>query len=390
MGGRGGARILIDGTMARSGGGFTYLVNILPRLTRLAPNDRFLLLLRSDAIADSIPSAPNLTVELLPEVGVRGRLWFTAVEGARIAARWGADLYFSAGEGVPVYAPCPKIASFRNPNVFKPVDADAPRSERVRLLTLRALARLSALVSDRVMFVSEDSASWIGDSISLPHAKRAVVHHGIDVAAWRAARARGPVHPWPFILSVSSVYRYKNFVRLIDAYRCLAEKHPEIELPDLVIIGDEVDALHVRQMREAREASGSLKEHIHLLGAVPYADIAAYYAQAKLFVFPSYLETFGHPLLETMAAEVPLVAADIPVFREIAGDAAFYADPFSPEAMAGAMAEGLLLPDARDLLVKRGRERLRQFSWERSAARLLALFSNVLAESGNDCLDWRP
>ena len=58
---------------------------------------------------------------------------------------------------------------------------------------------------------------------------------------------------------------------------------------------------------------------------------------ATLFVFPSYLETFGHPLLEAMASDVPLVAADIPVFREVAGDAALYADPHRPEALASAM-----------------------------------------------------
>src|SRR5262249_36789823 len=140
MSGRQGARILIDGSMARGGGGFTYLVNLVPRLTRLAPDDRFLLLLRSPSLAEAIQPAPNLTIELLPEVTARGRLWFTALEAARVASGWDADLYFSAGEGVPPLAACPKIASFRNPNVFKQIDAEAPPSERVRLLVLRALA----------------------------------------------------------------------------------------------------------------------------------------------------------------------------------------------------------------------------------------------------------
>ena len=55
---------------------------------------------------------------------------------------------------------------------------------------------------------------------------------------------------------------------------------------------------------------------------MPYAEIPRYYRGAELFVFPSYLETFGHPLLEAMASDLPLVASDIPVFREIAGEAA--------------------------------------------------------------------
>jgi glycosyltransferase involved in cell wall biosynthesis len=81
-----------------------------------------------------------------------------------------------------------------------------------------------------------------------------------------------------------------------------------------------------------------------------------------------------------MAAEVPLVAADIPVFREIAGDAAFYADPHRSDELAAAMAAALLSPVARETLIKRGRERLREFSWDGTANRLLSLFENVLAK----------
>ncbi len=387
---REGARVLIDGTMARAGGGFTYLVNIVPRITRLAPEDRFLLLLRSEQIAASIPSSPNLTIELLTQVGPAGRLWFTASEGARIASRWDADLYFSAGESTPARASCPRIASFRNPNIFKPLDAEAPRRERVRLLTLRALAKLSARSCERVMFVSQDSARWIGDAVGLPRPRRAVVYHGIDARRWRAARSKERMHPWPYILSVSSIYRYKNLVRLIEAYGLMAKRHPEVDLPDLVIIGDEQAADHARRMREARAALGKLAEHVHLLGEVPYAEIPAWYAASELFVFPSYLETFGHPLLEAMAADVPVVAADIPVFHEIAADAAFYADPFKTEALAAAMAEGLTRPEGRVTMVKRGRERVRLFGWDRSAVRLLGLFSSVLAEQAEARLRWRP
>jgi len=389
MAGRDGARVLIDGTMARGGGGFTYLVNVVPRVTRLAPEDRFLLLVRSEPIAASIPSAPNLTVEILPEVGAAGRLWFTGFGGARIASRWRADLYFSAGEAAPAHAPCPRIASFRNPTVFRPADPECPRGDRLRLLALRTLARRSARSCERILFVSEDSARWIGDAMGVPPERRAVVHHGIDPRPWQAARPIGSMPPRPYILSVSSIYRYKNLSRLIEAYRLLAERS-EIEPPDLVIVGAELHADHARRMREARAGLGPLAERVHLLGEVPYAEIPAWYAGAELFVFPSFLETFGHPLLEAMASELPVVAADIPVFHEIAGNAVRYADPFKAEDLAAAMAECLLRPDACATLVARGRERVRLFSWERSATRLLALFSSVLAEQGVDRLRWRP
>jgi glycosyltransferase involved in cell wall biosynthesis len=378
MTGRDGARILVDGTMARGGGGFTYLVNMLPRLARLSPEDRFLLLLRSDRIASSIPPAQNLTIEVLPPIGPAGRLWFTAAEGGRIASRWNADLYFAAGESTPAVAPCPRIASFRNPYPFHPIDPEYSTGERLRLRMLRALARLSARTCERILFVSEDSARWIGDAVAVPEARRAVVHHGVDVGAWRAAGPQAPMHPRPYILSVSSIYRYKNYVRLIEAYAEFVDRYLDLEVPDLVIIGDVQDAPYARKMEEARAATGDLAAHIHLVGEVPYRDVPAWYRGAELFVFPSHLETFGHPLLEAMASEVPLVAADIPVFREIAGDAAFYADPFRVDELANAMAAAFLDPGAREGLVKRGQERAREFSWDRTAVRTLSLFSEVL------------
>jgi glycosyltransferase involved in cell wall biosynthesis len=370
-------RILIDGSMARGGGGFTYLVNVVPRLAAAAPDDRFLLWVRTDRLRDSIPQAPNLRVERLPDLDWTGRLRFTYLDAARVAARFGADLYFSAGESAPLATACPTIASFRNPNVFTSVEGGWPWRQRLRLRVLRGVAQLSAWSCDRILFVSEDSAGWIGDALGLPSSRRAVIHHGIDREAWAARPAR-PLHPWPYILSVSSIYRYKNFVRLIEAYAELARWRTN--LPDLVILGDDADPEYAQRMQQARRATGTLAEQIHILGEVPYAEVQAWYAGAELFAFPSYLETFGHPLLEAMAAGVPLVAADIAVSREVAGDAAFYADPRDPRSLARAMDSALFAPHAREILVKRGRERVREFGWDRSAQRLLALFDDVLAE----------
>ena len=369
-------RIVVDGSMARNGGGFTYLVNIVPRLARLAPEHRFRLFAGTARIADSIPSAPNLEVDLLPEAPIHERLRFTYVEAPRRAAAWGADLYFSTGGYAPVSGKYPVIAAFRNPNVTD-TGRDWPLRQRLRLRALRALGRLSARTCDRILFVSEDSAESIGDAMGVPPERRAVVHHGIDLSNW------GPNVPpvgrsRPYILSVSSIYRYKNYVRLIEAYAALARRRPG--LPDLVIVGDDQDPDYSRRMEMARAATGALASRIHILGEVPYSEVRRYYAGASLFVMPSYLETFGHPLLEAMASEVPLVASDLPVFREIAGDAAFYADPHRPESLAGAMEEALFLADAREMLIKRGRQRVREFTWDRSAEGLLSLFHQVIAE----------
>lgn len=369
-----GQRFLIDGSMAKRGGGFTYLVNVVPQLARQAPDDRFLLVLTDRRLADTVPAASNVEIEYLGELGARQRLAYTYRQAGSLARRWGAHVYFSAGELAPLNAPCPMIAAFRNPNVFNwKRDEGVDLRQSARFWVLWALSVATSRRADRVMFVSEDSARWIGDSIRLPQHKRAVIHHGIDTTRW--GRREAPSEQ-SYILSVSSVYPYKNYVRLIEAYAELFSRRPDA--PDLVIIGDDQDPEYSARMAAARQAAGAARESIQILGEVPYPDIARYYQDAAMFVFPSYLETFGHPLIEAMANDLPLVAADIPVFREIAEDAAIYADPHDSSALAAAMESVLSSASERARRVERGRERLAYFTWERSAASLLKLFAEVL------------
>jgi glycosyltransferase involved in cell wall biosynthesis len=371
-----GRRVLIDGTMAKGGGGFTYLVNILPRVCALAPDTRFRVLVRSERLAQSIAPAANLEVDLLPEAGWIERLRFTYREIPRLVREWSAHLFFSVGESAPLWTDCPRIASFRNPIVFTSFDLGFTWTERLRTVLLREVARLSSRTCDRIMFVSEDSAKWIGNLLTIPTKRRAVIYHGIDTAAWTPAGR--PAACDSYILTVGSIYPHKNYVRLIEAYAAIARRRPEA--PDLVIVGDERDAAFRAEMERARSAADEgIAERIHIVGEVPYAEIKAWYAGAALYVFPSYLETFGHPLLEAMASGVPVVAADIPALREVADEAAVFADPHETRSLARAM-EKALLPEARAELIRRGHRRVAQFGWNRSAQRLLALFDEVLAE----------
>ncbi|HTF35694.1 MAG TPA: glycosyltransferase [Myxococcota bacterium] len=366
--------------MAQAGGGFTYLVNLMPRLLKAHPEDRFRLILRTDRLAASLPQAPNLELDILPASGWLARLWFTTLAAPRLADAWHADLYFSTGEYAPWRARCPMIASFRNPNVFTSLDQGWPLRQQLRLAVLRSLARVSARACDRILFMSRDAASWIGDALDLPEEKRIIIPHGIDAAVWSPQNAGStPPIVGPYVLSVSTIYRYKNFVRLIQAWSILAHRLPDV--PDLVIIGDDQDPPYRRKMEDARRAAGPLAERIHLIGEVPYEEIRAWYAGASLFVFPSYLETFGHPLVEAMAMGVPVVASEISVFREIARDAISYADAQDPQDLARAMEAVLTDSELRAELTRRGRERVAGYDWDRAATQLSELFDQVIAEA---------
>jgi glycosyltransferase involved in cell wall biosynthesis len=368
-------KILVDASMATAGGGYTYIVNIVAPLARMAPEYHFRVVTRGQKIAQALPRLDNVEVDLRAAAGLRERLRCTHVEMPRLLASWGADLYYSVGELATLRTPCPSIAAFRNAAIFWPEWVEYRWQQQIRLRLLYRLAKLTARSCDRILFVSEDSARWIGDLLGLPEERRAVVHHGIDLEAWRPKGGESP-HPRPYILSVGTIYPYKSYVLLIEAWLALAARRPD--LPDLVIVGDDQEPSYTRRMVETRAAAGPLAERIHIRGEVPYAEIQRYYEHAELFVFPSYIETFGHPLLESMASGIPLVATDMGSFREIAGDAAHYAEARQAAAFTQAMEEVLYDESLRTALLARGRARVSQFTWQRSAEKLLALFDEVM------------
>ena len=92
-------------------------------------------------------------------------------------------------------------------------------------------------------------------------------------------------------------------------------------------------------------------------------------------VCPSVYEGFGLPLVEAMAAGAPLVCSDIPVFREVAADAALFVPPADDEAWARALADVLSDPDRARALAARGSARVRAFSWRNTADQTLAVLS---------------
>jgi glycosyltransferase involved in cell wall biosynthesis len=116
------------------------------------------------------------------------------------------------------------------------------------------------------------------------------------------------------------------------------------------------------------------------LGAIPYHLLHRVYHACDIYVTPAYAETFAHPLVETMASRLPLVAADLPVHREICGEAALYFQRFLPQELAEQVLRLEASPDLRAALAERGQTRSREFSWEKHVEEILGLATRLVQD----------
>ena len=202
-----------------------------------------------------------------------------------------------------------------------------------------------------------------------------VIHHGthkrfkvpLSTAFKRVLQDKYQL-PEEFLLFVGAVEPRKNLPCLVDALKILEDRLGRIPL---LIIGRKGSDYHNLQARIKRNG---LESSVRVLDYLPDEDVQGIYGLSTLFVFPSLCEGFGFPLLEAMASGVPIAASRAAALPEIAGDAALYFDPGSPEAIADALQRGLEETETRRRLVERGRLRIQEFDWARSARATLDFY----------------
>jgi glycosyltransferase involved in cell wall biosynthesis len=200
-----------------------------------------------------------------------------------------------------------------------------------------------------------------------------VVYHGISPAIMAYGAHMTPASP-PYILSVATLYRFKNLARLIEAF---AQLKQDDGIPHrLRLIGAEAD-MSIAELALLARRLGVL-DQVDFVGSVPHNRIASEYAQAAVFVYPSLYETFGYPPLEAMAVGVPVVAARSSSIPEIVGEAAELVDPLDVADIARGLKHVLLDRGRAQALVSLGFKRVTEFSWETSARRTFAILESAL------------
>jgi glycosyltransferase involved in cell wall biosynthesis len=225
-------------------------------------------------------------------------------------------------------------------------------------------ARDAAARSAAVIAVSAFTKSQVVSLLGVEPSKVHVVHHGIRRLDLPAV-AREPV-----ILSVGAIQKRKNIARLVEAFETVDPAWR------LVLAGScGYGATEIRARIEKSPARG----RISVPGYVSPAELAAWYARAQIFAFPSLDEGFGMPVLEAMAAGVAVVTSNRSAIPEVAGEAAIQVEPESVEALGQALRDLTRNEELRRELVQRGTARALLFTWEKAVRETWEVYRKVLS-----------
>jgi glycosyltransferase involved in cell wall biosynthesis len=255
-----------------------------------------------------------------------------------------------------------------------------PEHHTANTREMQALVRRFAQEkADTVIAVSEATKRDILANLEIPDERVRVVHNGVGSAFHpiedreTLTRALAPLglSPGGYILHVGTIEPRKNLVRLVDAYH-QARQAVSSPAPKLVLAGSKG-----WQFQEVfkRVEELALRKEVIFLGKVPTDILPALYSGAALFTYPSLYEGFGLPPLEAMACGTPVVAANTSSLPEIVGDAGVLINPTDTQALADALATLLNDTERRADLSARGLVRAKLFSWRRTAAEMLKIYT---------------
>jgi glycosyltransferase involved in cell wall biosynthesis len=384
--------LFVDASAASSGSGPTYVRNVVPHLA--ARTDVRSTILISPFLRREFQNESNVSfVEFADEsASAANRFLRTQRFVPKLVRRSGANVLLSAGNMALFRSPVPQIllsgnALYTSKDFFRDVLQRGDYKLWLDTKLKGQIAKWSVSAAHRTVAPSQAFADeikrWTG-------VRALAIHHGFD----RNLFFRN-TEPLPAelkkklertgdelrLLFVSHYNYYRNFETLIRAVGMLRKS---IEPRQLKLF------LTCRLQPGANPGSFRTETAAHLvkelgvganvmeLGAVPYHLLHHVYQACDLYVTPAYVETFAHPVVEAMAAGLPVVASDLPVHREVCGDAALYFPKFSPDLLAEAVCQLALSPEVAEKMSARGRQRSNDFSWKDHVARVIAVAEALL------------
>ncbi|HTC36797.1 MAG TPA: glycosyltransferase family 1 protein [Bryobacteraceae bacterium] len=331
------------------GGTEIYLRNLLGALAEIDAVNQYVVFTNRETGADLVPDRPNFVRAPQPVSAAfrPARIIWEQLVLPFAVRKHRLSVLFNPGFTAPLLCPCPMVSVFhdlqhkRHPEYFRWFD----------LPFWNFFLWASARRSSGLLAVSQATA----DDLERFYGRNAqVVQHGVEREFLEISRHR---EPRDYLLCASTTHPHKNLQRLLRVHSQTKNA------PRLVITG-------VRGFA-ANEIESLAGDRVEITGWIPREQLYELYRGALGFIYPSTFEGFGMPVLEAMAAGIPVACSDIPPLREIARSTVHFFDPASDREIRDALlllASGKISTDAAQL-------RASQFSWEKTARATLDYLS---------------
>ena len=336
------------------GGTEIYLRNLLRGLSEIDAVNQYVVFTNRETGPDLVPDRPNFARAPQP--------FHAAFRPARIVweqlvlpfatRKHRIQVLLNPGFTAPLLCACPMVTVFhdlqhkRHPEYFRWFDLPF-----WNVFLWAAVRRSRGLIAVS-QSTADDLERYYGRSARAIHP--CVIHHGVEPEFFEIAQRR---EPGDYLLCVSTTHPHKNLQRLLRVHSQI--KNP----PRLVLTG--VRGFAAGQIESLATAS------VELTGWIPREQLYELYRGALGFIYPSTFEGFGMPVLEAMAAGVPVACSDIPPLREIARSTVHFFDPSSDREIRDA----LLLLASGKLSTEPAQRRATDFSWEKAARATLDYLS---------------
>ncbi len=265
-------------------------------------------------------------------------------------------LYFFPGHNVPLSIPGRYIISVNDVTVFSPHF----RLPWYRKAGFRWLLSRAVHGADAVVTISETVKGDLVREFGLPPGKIRVIYPWIKETFFESSPTAGSPVTGEYLLYLGLRIAHKNVEGVIKAFLLMLNDFPKLKL---VIAGSRYST---PDMVDRWKGNHRLVGRLIAIPDPSDDEIARLFMGAKAFVFPSFAEGFGLPPLEAMASGVPVVCSDIPVFREVYGDAVRYVDPNRAESIAEGVREVLSDDGLSARFALDGRARAELYRRERS------------------------
>ena len=357
-----------------------YLRRLLANLRRIDPALEMTLILPPRLKqADELPANINVVTSSGPG-GRIGKIWFEQRTFPQMAKRSGADIAHVPYWGPPLSSPVKLVTTILD--VIPLIIPDYAQGIGNRFYL--SLVQAASIGAAHTLTISDAAKADIINYLNIPAEQITTTHLGVDevfhprMGAEKDAAVRKKYDlPDQFVLYLGGYDVRKQVNQLLLAYTYVGQAEGD-NIP-LVLAGREPDwnkDLFPDMRKYAAELD--ISEYIRWIGYVDEEDKPSLYRLADVFVFPSMAEGFGLMLLEAMASGTPVVANDIEVFREVAGEGAFLVE--SAREMAGAIIALLLQEPLRKSIINQGLAQATNFTWRKTAQTTLEVYRKVMEQ----------